>query len=400
MNVSIYQPKRGVRPADARLFSHLKHAGILSPPSDEDLAAHQITPLDATLVFPAFTVASVPGTTDVPEVSTTIPTLIFPIGSTTPVMFSQTLSSCKSSRPILNRDTSHAFLDTIYGDDLDLHRGHSAYFGFLPNGVILVPTEHALADEILHTYARHLLADGHGNPSVFESQVHMGDGHYNKSPFHCSVGLFHLIFRDSDAVLGQVDNFFRSTRPRATNAGAPRVVAAPRVARRTPTRPVVQRRQRDPPVEDASSESAPKRPRLDGFMGQGKQLMGQGKQLMGQGKQFMGHTAAPTPHGLTPNARNAFLVESVKTAAMREAAVEFRNDSIYAITAISLMESHLDEESFLEFIQSISMFEDRPFDAFDHPVEAISEAITDRLREVMYPAEIIDTLNTLADLLP
>ena len=386
MNVSVYKPKRGVRPADARLFSHLKHAGILSPPSDEDLAAHQITPLDATLVFPAFTVESVPGTTDVPEVSTTIPTLIFPIGSTTPVLFSQTLSSCKSSRPILNRDTSHAFLDTIYGDDLDLHRGHSAYFGFLPNGVILVPTEHALADEILHTYARHLLADAHGNPSVFESQVHMGDGHYNKSPFHCSVGLFHLIFRDSDPVLGQVANFFRPTRSRATNAGAPGVVAAPRVARRTPTRPVVQRRQRDPPVEDASSESAPKRPRLDGFMGQGKQLMG--------------HAATPTPLGLTPTARDALLVESVKTAAVREAAVEFRSDSIYAITAISLMESHLDEESFLEFIQSIAMLDNNPFDAYTNPVEAISEAITDRLRKVIYPAEIIDTLNTLADLLP
>jgi hypothetical protein len=386
MNVSVYKPKRGVRPADARLFSHLKHAGILSPPSDEDLAAHQITPLDATLVFPAFTVESVPGTTDVPEVSTTIPTVIFPIGSTTPVMFSQTLSSCKSSRPILNRDTSHAFLDTIYGDDLDLHRGHSCYFGFLPNGVILVPTEHAFSDEILHTYARHLLADAHGNPSVFESQVHMGDGHYNKSPFHCSVGLFHLIFRDSDAVLGQVDNFFRPTRPRANNAGAPRVVAAPRVARRTPTRPVVQRRQRDPPVEDASSESAPKRPRLDGFMGQGKQLMG--------------HSAAPTPLGLTPNARDAFLVEAIKTAALRETAVEYQSDSIYAITAITLMESHLDEESFLEFIQSISMLDNIPFDAYTHPVEAISEAITDRLRKVVYPAEIIDTLNTLADLLP
>jgi len=380
MNVSVYKPKRGVRPADAHLFSHLKHAGIFSPPSGEDLASHQITPLDATLVFPAFTVTSVPGTKDVPEVSTTIPTLIFPIGSTTPVLFSQTLSSCKSSRPILNRDTSHAFLDTIYGDDLDLHGGHSAYFGFLPNGVILVPTEHALAEEILHTYSRHLLADGHGNPSVFESQVHMGDGHYNKSPFHCSVGLFHLIFRDSDAVLGQVDNFFRPTRPRATAAAN---------TTRTTNRPVVQRRRRDPPVEDASSSthSAPKRPRLDGFMGQGKRLMGQ----------------APTATlelGLTPQARDILLIEAVKRAVLRDDSNERRNDVIYSITAISLMETHLDEQSFLEFIESISMLDGRPFDFYDHPVEAIVEAITDRLREVKYPAEIIDTLNTLADLLP
>ena len=381
MNVSVYKPKRGVRPADAHLFSHLKHAGIFSPPSGEDLASHQITPLDATLVFPAFTVTSVPGTKDVPEVSTTIPTLIFPIGSTTPVLFSQTLSSCKSSRPILNRDTSHAFLDTIYGDDLDLHGGHSAYFGFLPNGVILVPTEHALAEEILHTYSRHLLADGHGNPSVFESQVHMGDGHYNKSPFHCSVGLFHLIFRDSDAVLGQVDNFFRPTRPRATAAAN---------TTRTTNRPVIQRRRRDPPTEDASSSthSVPKRPRLDGFMGQGKRLMGQAP------------TATTLELGLTPQARDMLLIEAVKRAVLRDDSNERRNDVIYSITAINLMESHLDEQSFLEFIKSISMLDDRPFDFYDHPVEAIVEAITDRLREVKYPAEIIDTLNTLADLLP
>ena len=121
---------------------------------------------------------------------------------------------------------------------------------------------------------------------------------------------------------------------------------------------------------------------------------------MGQGKQFMGHYTAPSELGLTPNARDALLIESVKTAAMREAAVEFRSDSIYAITAITLMESHLDEESFLEFIQSIAMLDNIPFDAYTHPVEAISEAITDRLREVIYPAEIIDTLNNLADLLP
>ncbi len=378
--VNVYKPKRGVRPANATLFSAMQCVGEITAPSD---ASHlPIIERPALGPIPASTIINVESADGTLDFETQIPSFLFPMGDERmlPVAFEQTLSSCKSSRPVVNRETSHEFLNRLFGEHLDLHRGHSAYLGFVDHSVVVIPTEHPHAAAIVHRIASLLQHDHVDRPAVFLCQLHSGDGHYNKSPFHLSAALWHVIFRNNETILGRYHDFFHPTRPRRGQAGGARAPSAAPRGRAPSTKAGPSR---------ASSSAPPSKKRktlLAAYPG---------------GKGLMSGPLLPVPspqRGMTPSTVQAMRSASVRNTILRDTRSDL-HDVLYATAAITVIESHLDREAFSEFMESISMLDNIPVDVYTQPAAAIAEAITEVLSEDadLYPSDAIDALNTLAD---
>lgn len=302
-----------------------------------------------------------------------IPTIVFPMNSTHPEEFVQTVTTCDAARPIVNLETEtwRGFYDILYrGVTPDLRQKHSIYIALLRdrNAVLVVPAEHPQAANIIYAY-RDQLITFNGTPIAVVYGTLAGDGFWRKSRTLLSSSLWSLLFHNSEEVLSHVNEFFVPETPQAEGSTTTARTKRPRTVSAEET-PVVERqvRQRTSP--------------------------GGGKGLMTPAQATQ---STPTRvRGMTTQATDPMRISSLLRAVMDDE-VSDKHDVVFATAAITTLRSHLTGPDFLDFVKKISMSGETPIVASPHPAQAVAERVVDVASS--YGRSVVEALNMLADLM-
>jgi hypothetical protein len=369
MQITIMTPKRGPRRFDISNVSKTLKVVRTIEVTDPGLPSMQIERYAPYAV----------GATTEGKSQVEVPTIVFPMNSTVPEEFVQTVTTCNAARPVLNVETEtwRGFYDILYrGTTPDLHQKHTVYIALLRgrNAVLVVPAEHPQAANIIYAYRDQLITH-EGSPVAVEFGTLAGDGFWRKSRTLLSSSLWSLLFHDSE-VLAHVDEFFVPASTQAegstTTAGTrrPRTVSV----QETPAVPVVERQVRP------------------------RHTLGGGKGLMSVASADINHAQATRSfaRGMTTEATNPMRISSLLRVVMDDQASD-KNDVVFAASAITTIRSHLTGPDFLDFIKEISMADGVPIVASPHPAQTVAERVVDVASS--YGRSVVDALNMLADLM-
>lgn len=375
-HIAIVTAKRGARRGDASVVDAFKVVETIGVP--ENLSALHVRE------YPPHAV----NTLEDARVEVHIPTVVFPLGSSDPVEFMQTVTSCGSSRPLMNKDDvcPSKFFTQLYNgraSGIDLSTPHAILIAPLRGrrAVVVVPEEHDRAASLLGSVS-HLLPTIEGRPFVVRNTVITGDGLWTKSQWHLSSSLFELIFDGCDTVLSRTSDFYKPSGRRNNGRQPARAPATTGSPATPPVSGVVRPRDEGSTSTTVVTQNRVVRPR--------RMPLGLGKGLMAP----IHGPERPDGPGMHPRAVDEIVYRTVVRAVMNDAHSD-PNDVVYAVSAITTVRSHLDDAEFSQFMRNISTVGEEPLTSRPRPAECVSEVITDVVRH--YDPAIIDALNMLAD---
>lgn len=148
-----------------------------------------------------------------------IPSIVFPVGDIQPVHVTQTLTTTTQGRPVMNKGIVREICQIVAGDD-DVSPDRPLFVFISPlrslNGAMVVSEEHEQAAELFDAY-KNILARRNGAPVIMRAKMLDGKGHFTRTKWAMTKSMFQVITGN----LISTSRFFKPAKSKTAKSKTP-----------------------------------------------------------------------------------------------------------------------------------------------------------------------------------